>query len=113
MRGDRGSVALELALTLPAVVAVLALCLSAVRVAAVSGTVEAAALAGARAAAIGTDVQAGDAARRVAGGLPGGVAGGVDVEVARSQGWVTVTVSVDVPWPWPRHEAQVALPEEP
>ncbi|WP_156160824.1 TadE family protein [Demequina maris] len=104
-RGDRGSATVELALALPAAVAVLAAALSAVQAAAAGVAVPAAALAGARAGAVAGDEDAVAAAHRAAGGE-------ATVEVSRANGWVTVTVAVDLGWPWGARTARAALPSE-
>lgn len=103
---ERGSVTLELALALPSAILVLALCLSAVQAAAGSAGVHAAALAGARAAAIGTEADARAAVSRVAGSE-------ATAAVRRSDGWVEVRVVLPGRWPWGAVEAHVAMPEEP
>lgn len=105
-RGDRGAVTVELALALPAAVAVLALVLGAVRVAGEGAAVDAAALAAAREAVVANDARAAQVAHRVAG------ADGVAVDVVRDGGWVTVTVTAPARFPWPARRASVALPEQ-
>lgn len=106
VRGDHGSVTVELALALPAVVAVLALVLGAVRAAGEGAAVDAAALAAARAAVVEDDARAAEVARRVGGA-------GMSVAVARDGGWVTVTVTAPARWPWPQRGAAIALPAQP
>ena len=105
-RGDRGTVTVEFALTLPVVVAVLALVLGALMAASEGAAVDAAALAAARAAVIEDDARAAAVGVRVAGV-------GAAVEVRRDPGWVLVTVTAEPRWPWPARSATIALPEQP
>ncbi|MDR2564786.1 MAG: hypothetical protein LBC97_01760 [Bifidobacteriaceae bacterium] len=92
-RSDRGSITAELALTLPAVVGLMAIVLVIGSAAVSQLAVAGGARAGARAAALGqndTEIQA--AAQAVAGG-------GVTVQVSRGDGLVRVTCARAVPVP--------------
>lgn len=94
-RGERGSVTVEFALALPALVVVLAFALAGARWALAAAHAQSAAAHGARAAIVEPDSRAVEVAARVAGISPAAV------NLSRASEWVTVCVPVAAVPPMP------------
>lgn len=107
--GEQGSVTAELAVGLPVVVVLVALLASLAAAGVTELRCEAAARAGAREAALGSDD---GTVRSTAGRVAGD---GAAVEVGRAGGWTTVRVSVGVsfgPWVAPVRVAGTAVAKD-